>query len=224
MPASLNLYSHVLCPYVQRVAIVLHEKGAAFKRHDIDLANKPDWFLRLSPLGKTPVLLADDQPVFESAVICEYLEDTLQPSLHPAEPLLRARHRAWVEFGSSVLNQIGAFYNAQDQAALADKARALRQSFERLEAELANGPYFSGNDFCMVDAAFGPVFRYFEVFDQIADFGFFSGLPKVNTWRQALAHRPSVQQAAHAEYAGRLQAFLRARGSALSSQMTEAVA
>jgi glutathione S-transferase len=75
----LTLISHALCPYVQRAAIVLAEKGIAFERRDIDLANKPDWFLAVSPLGKTPVLLVDGEAIFESAVICEYLEDTAQP-------------------------------------------------------------------------------------------------------------------------------------------------
>ena len=73
---KLTLISHKLCPYVQRVAIALAEKGVPFERIDIDLADKPDWFLNVSPLGKTPVLLAGDTAIFESAVILEYLEDT----------------------------------------------------------------------------------------------------------------------------------------------------
>ncbi len=54
MNSQLTLVSHALCPYVQRAAIVLIEKGVHFERRDIDLNNKPDWFLALSPLGKTP--------------------------------------------------------------------------------------------------------------------------------------------------------------------------
>ena len=68
---KLQLISHSLCPYVQRAAIVLAEKQQPYERIDIDLANKPDWFIAISPLGKTPVLLVDGQPIFESAVICE---------------------------------------------------------------------------------------------------------------------------------------------------------
>ncbi len=66
--APLTLVSHTLCPYVQRAAIVLTEKGAAFERRWVDLANKPDWFKAISPLGKTPVLLVAETPIFESAV------------------------------------------------------------------------------------------------------------------------------------------------------------
>jgi glutathione S-transferase len=73
MAAHLKLISHQLCPYVQRAVIALTEKGTAFERIDIDLANKPDWFLAISPLGKTPVLQVSETPIFESAVILEYL-------------------------------------------------------------------------------------------------------------------------------------------------------
>ena len=56
MGEELRLISHPLCPYVQRVAIVLAEKAVPFERVTIDLAAKPAWFMALSPLGKTPVL------------------------------------------------------------------------------------------------------------------------------------------------------------------------
>src|SRR5579859_88550 len=114
----LTLVSHALCPYVQRAAIVLAEKGVAFTRRDVDLANKPDWFLAVSPLGKTPVLMVDDVSLFESAVICDYLDDTLPPRMHPTDALMRARHRAWVAFSSELLRLIGTLYSAADEAAL----------------------------------------------------------------------------------------------------------
>lgn len=219
MSAPLVLVSHALCPYVQRAAIVLAEKGVPFERRDIDLAHKPDWFLAGSPLGKTPVLLVDDEPIFESAVICEYLEDTTLPKLHPSNALLRAQHRAWMEFGSNVLSGIAAFYNAPDEAALQAKADQIRQRLQQMEAELGEGPYFAGEAFSIVDAVFGPVFRYFDVFDELGDFGFWQGLPRLARWRQALALRRSVAQAVAPNYPGVLRHFLRARSSALGRRV-----
>lgn len=216
------LVSHALCPYVQRVAIVLAEKGLAFDRHDIDLANKPDWFLRLSPLGKTPVLQVDGQALFESAVICEYLDDVAPPRLHPADALQRARHRAWMAVGSAVLDQIAAFYNARDDAALHARAADIRGQLVQLEATLGDGPFFAGTAFGIVDAVFGPVFRYLDAFDAIGGFAWCDGLPKLQRWRAALARRPSVAQAVRPDYADRLQRFLRARGGALSHRMAQA--
>jgi glutathione S-transferase len=215
-----TLISHALCPYVQRAAIVLAEKGVPFTRRDVDLSRKPDWFLAVSPLGKTPVLLVDDEPIFESAVICEYLDETLAPRLHPADALQRARHRAWIEFGSAVLNGIAAFYNAPDEPALRAGADALRERFATLEAALRQGPWFDGERFSIVDAVFGPVFRYFDTLERLGDFGFFEATPKLRAWQAALAQRPSVRQAVGADYAARLHAFIAARGSALATRAT----
>ena len=77
MAASLTLISHGLCPYVQRATIVLTEKAVSFERVDVDLANKPDWFKAISPLGKTPVLKVGEHAVFESSVILDYLEENV---------------------------------------------------------------------------------------------------------------------------------------------------
>jgi glutathione S-transferase len=204
---------------VQRAAIVLAEKRMPFERRDIDLANKPGWFLKISPLGKTPVLLVGDEAIFESAVICEYLEDTTLPHLHPANPLQRAHHRSWMEFGSALLNSIGAFYNAADEPALLARAAEIEARLKQIEAALDEGPYFAGEAFSFVDAVFGPVFRYFDVFDSIGEFGFWNGAPKVQHWRRALALRPSVTQAVRSDYAELLVEFLVARRSALSRRM-----
>lgn len=214
------LVSHALCPYVQRAAIVLAEKGVPFERRDIDLADKPAWFLAASPLGRTPVLLVGGEPIFESAVICEYLDETTLPRLHPANALDRARHRGWMEFGSALLNLIAAFYNAPDEPALLARAAEIRGRLVRVEAALHDeGPYFAGRDFGIVDAVFGPVFRYFDTFDAVGDFEFLTGLPKVGRWRAALAARPSVAAAARADYADLLRTFLLGRRSALSLRM-----
>jgi glutathione S-transferase len=217
---ELTLISHKLCPYVQRAAVALAEKSLPFTRVDIDLAAKPDWFLAISPLGKTPVLKVGDTAIFESAVILEYLEDTRSPPLHPADPLDRADHRAWIEVSSSILNDIAGFYAAATPDAFAAKTKALKEKFGHLEGRLPEGPYFAGSRFSLVDVAFAPVFRYFEVFDTIADFAILEGKPKTIKWRQALRERPSVQVAvASSDYATRLRAFLLARKSWLSQLM-----
>ena len=214
MPASLTLISHHLCPYVQRAAIALAEQGVPFERRSIDLADKPDWFRAISPLGKVPLLIVS-QPdgseavLFESSVICEYIEETQGGArLHPADPLTRARHRGWMEFGSAVLSDLWGFETAKDEATYEAKRLALKAKFATVEAALTEGPYFAGAAFSLVDAVFAPIFRYFDIFDAIAPTGVFDGLPRVSAWRKALAARPSVQGAVGADYAERLRVFL----------------
>jgi glutathione S-transferase len=216
MAAPLKLISHKLCPYVQRAVIALTEKDVAFERIDIDLANKPDWFLAISPLGKTPVLQVGATAIFESAVILEYLEETQPKPLHPADALARAEHRGWIEFGSAVLNDVAGFYAAPDEATFNAKVSQLGQRFARLETRVAATPWFDGESFSLVDAVFGPVFRYFDVFDDIADFGILAEKPKLMRWRKALAARPSVRAAVSADYPVLLRDFIDRRNSWLS--------
>ncbi len=217
----LTLVSFDLCPYVQRAAIALAEKGVPFERRTVDLADKPVWFRTISPLGKVPLLQVGDAVLFESAAIVEYLEDTAPPRLHPADSLTRARHRAWMEFGSSILADIWTIETTADRAAFDAKAILLREKFGRLEAELEAGPYFAGAEFCLVDAVFAPAFRYFDVFDRYVDLGVFGGLPKVQAWRQALASRLSVRAAVVPDYEARLTAFLRRRDSCFARLIDE---
>jgi glutathione S-transferase len=230
--SRLTLVSHHLCPYVQRAAIALTEKGTAFERVAIDLDAKPDWFKAISPLGKVPLLRVarpggGEAVLFESAVICEYIEETEPgPALHPSDAIERAEHRAWIEFASSVLSDIYAVYTTPDAAPFETKRQALAQKFARLEqvlgAKPGSGPFFAGSRFSLVDAAFGPVFRYFDVFDTIADLGILTAKPKVAAWRRALADRPSVRSAVAADYPERLWRFLDAQDSHLRTMMRSA--
>ncbi|HEV2626233.1 MAG TPA: glutathione S-transferase C-terminal domain-containing protein [Xanthobacteraceae bacterium] len=106
------------------------------------------------------------------------------------------------------------------------KVKALANKFERLEARLelrfSAGPYFDGERFSLVDAVFSPVFRYFDIFDRIGEFGVLAGKSKVLAYRQALAARPSVRAAVASDYNSRLWTFLRARNSQLSRIMAAA--
>ena len=224
MAAPLKLISHKLCPYVQRAVIALTEKRVTFERIDIDLADKPAWFLAISPLGKTPMLQVGATAIFESAVILEYLEETEPGQLHPADPLRRAEHRGWIEFGSTVLNDIAGFYAAKDEATFEAKTSQLEARFVQLEARVAASPWFDGASFSLVDAVFGPVFRYFDVFDQIGDFAILAGKPKLASWRKALAARPSVRSAVSADYPALLRDFINRRNSWLSGLQARAAA
>jgi len=203
------LVSFDLCPYVQRAAIILAEKSIPFERINIDLAEKPAWFTKISPLGKVPLLKIGDEVLFESVPIVEYLDETAPPPLHPANPLTKARHRAWMEFGSTILADLWVIETTKDRQAFDQKIALLKTKFATLEAELGDGPFFSGQDFTVVDAVYAPVFRYFDVFDGIVPLGVFDGLPKVQAWRKALAGRPSVKGAVVPDYAQRLHAFLK---------------
>ncbi len=217
MAAPLKLISHKLCPYVQRAVIALTEKGVPFERIDIDLANKPDWFLKISPLGKTPVLVVGDKAIFESAVILEYLEETQPNAAAPG----RSRSRApSIAAGSSSARPCSTISRASTPPRTRRPSRRRPRSSNRnsrgSRARLVAAPWFDGEKFSLVDAVFGPVFRYFDVFDEIGDFGILSGKPKLAQWRKNLAARPSVRGAVSADYPALLRDFIDKRQSWLS--------
>lgn len=217
-----TLISHHLCPFVQRAAIMLNEKGVAFERVNVDLTAKPDWFLAISPMGKVPLLKVrrDDGTeavLFESMLICEYLEETQPgPKLHPADPLARAEHRAWIEYGSATLADAWQYLNAKDAGTSEAKRAAFREKLTRLDGILGAGPYFAGGTFSLVDAVFAPIFRYFNVLDPSVCASIFEGLHHVTKWREALAKRPSVVSAVGSDYGERFQDHLRRQGALLA--------
>ncbi|WP_342360098.1 glutathione S-transferase family protein [Terrarubrum flagellatum] len=222
MPDKLQLISHALCPYVQRAVIALTEKNVPFERIDIDLANKPDWFKAISPLGKVPLLRVGETSIFESAVIVEYLEETTPHPLHPKAPLARAEHRGWIEFSSAILADLWGYYTAKDTATFDAKTTALADKFAILEKRVKAAPWFDGADFSLVDAAFGPVFRYFDVLDRIVDHGILDGKPKLELWRASLSQRPSVRNAVAPDYPAKLEAFIGKQGGVLAQQLAKA--
>lgn len=224
VPAApkLTLISFPTCPFVQRAVIALKERGAEFETVYIDLADKPDWFLALSPLGKVPVLKvepADAAPatLFESAVILAYLDETLPGAkLFSEDALVRARQRAWVEYAGTVLGDIWKLSTATDAAAFDAARDALRLHLQPLESE-GKGPYFAGDTFSAVDVVFAPAFRQLDVMKSLRSLDLLADIPKLAAWRQALAARPSVQTAVPADFAARYLDQMTRRGAYLVS-------
>ena len=212
------LISHVLCPYVQRSIITLEEKNIPFTRTDIDLANKPAWFKKRSPMGKVPILIVDDnRALFESSVICEYLDEVTENSLHPMDSFEKAHHRALIELGSAILNNIASLYNAKDKTSFQSIHTEIQEKFQFIEKELSGKSFFSGERFHLIDAVYGPIFRYFEVFDSFTELNTFAHLPKCQLWRKALSQRKSVKHAVSEDYSALLIQFLINRDSYISA-------
>jgi glutathione S-transferase len=215
----LRLISHKLCPFVQRALIVMAERDIPHDIKFVDMGEKPDWLLKISPAGEVPVLCVEGKPLYESTAIIEYLNDISGGSLHPDDPYERARNRAWIELASSVQKTIGALRSATDEDAFEMHVATLRRRFVSLENEVGDGPFFNGDSFALVDAAFAPAFRYLGIVDHTDTLGLFDGLDKVNGWREALAERLSVKQAVVDDYARRLYDFVTSKDTVLGHRL-----
>lgn len=211
--SKLQLISFNLCPFVQRAVISLQEKGVEYDITYIDLADKPDWFLEISPLGKVPVLKVGDEVLFESMVIAEYLDEVVPPQLHPADPLEKAKHRAWVEFIGGLAGPGYVLMVAQDEETAFAQAEKAREKLARLETKVV-GPFFSGEHFSLLDACAAPFLQRLAWAQRIApELKIFDDTPKVWAWVENLLSRDSVKKSLLPEIDEVYVAYISGRGS-----------
>ncbi|KAF4637528.1 hypothetical protein G7Y89_g563 [Cudoniella acicularis] len=169
---SLKLYSGWFCPFVQRVLLVLLEKKIPFQYIEVNPYDKPASLLALNPRGLVPTLSYANKPLYESTVICEFLEDAYPsstPHLLPSDPYLKAKSRIWIDFVTSRI--IPSFHRfLQFQGGESSGLSKLREEFLGKVKEFTlemdkNGPYFLGEEVSLVDLVLAPWAVRFWVFD-----------------------------------------------------------
>jgi glutathione S-transferase len=203
------------CPWVQRAAIVLREKGVPFEFRHIERDNRPDWFRAISPHKKVPVLRIDDkESLFESNAIAEYLDETIAPRLHPEDPLLRAINRAWTDYVPTFASTVTATGYAADEAAYNAAAEKIPQAFGQIERALEKqgaGPFFNGARYSLVDAAYAPFLQRYVFLDRVKPLGVIEKFPRLKAWADTLLKRPSTHSFPEAEFEALYRANLRRR-------------
>lgn len=210
---SIHLISFKTCPFVQRAVITLKHKNIDFDITYIDLADPPDWFLEMSPLGKVPVLKVDDEILFESAVINEYLDDITGGDLQPKDPLARAKNRAWIEFASNMIGNLYMMKMSKDEAHYTEYRDALVDQFHRVEKRLGDGPWFNGEEFSLADTAFAPLFRQNSVADGKLSVIDPATMPRVTAWGERLLALPEVRDSVVDEFEDLYLAAMEKNGS-----------
>ncbi len=190
------LVSFETCPWVQRAAIVLREKGTPFSFKHIDRDNRPDWFVAISPHRKVPVLRIDDKvSLFESNAIAEYLDETIAPRLHPQDALLRAWNRAWTDYLPTFASDATSTAYAATKEDYDRAAAKIEGAFRKLDEALTRrteGPFFNGASYSLVDAAYAPFLQRYGFLDRIAPLGVLERFPNLCAWSAALLARAST--------------------------------
>ncbi len=199
-------------------------KAVEFEVTYIDLRNKPDWFLDISPHGKVPVLQVDDQPLFESNAIAEYLDEVVSPRLHPEDPLERARHRAWTDFVPTFAAGLSVYYSktAEDvEARMPTAHQRLAKITHALQEDARPGPYFGGDELCLVDAAYAPFLQRFKYVDQYLQTGLLTEYPLVEAWAEALLSDERVKNSVPDNFETEFVGNLHRRGLYVAQLMPE---
>ena len=211
---SLKLYSGWFCPFVQRVWIVLEEKEIPYQYVEVNPYHKPESLLSLNPRGLVPTLKYENKPLYESTVICEFLEDAYPDhgvKLLPADPYLRARIRIWIDFVSTRV--VPAFHRflqfqpgQQEDKTIWDVRNVFLDTLKEFaEAMDEEGPFFLGKEPTLVDYVIAPWAVRLWVFDHFKEGGL--GIPdegkgakdekswaRWRAWLGAIEGRKSIQK------------------------------
>eukprot|EP00099_Drosophila_melanogaster_P021106 NP_648234.1 glutathione S transferase O3 [Drosophila melanogaster] len=197
----LRLYSMRFCPYAQRAHLVLNAKNVPYHSVYINLTEKPEWLVEVSPLLKVPALqlVAEkgEPSLIESLIIAEYLDDKYPENpLLPKDPLKRAQDKILLERFSSITS---AFINILVQGTGLEDYWTALDIFEE-ELTKRGTPYFGGNKPGFVDYMIWPWFERLSVIELKLqkEYNFNeSRFPKITKWI-ALLKADSVVQSFYA--------------------------
>ncbi|KAK3695174.1 hypothetical protein B0T22DRAFT_372661 [Podospora appendiculata] len=160
---EMKFYAACFCPFSQRVWIALETKGLQYQYIETDplCKPKPTHLLEANPRGLVPAIRQGDWACGESAVILEYLEEhgTSIP-LHPSDARLKANCRLWIDFINTRI--VPSFYMVLSSSA--GDGQPPNQAREKLQRDILTlilaadeeGPYFLGDQVCLVDIHFAP--------------------------------------------------------------------
>ena len=194
----------------------MRAKDVEFEVTFINLRDKPDWFLKISPHGKVPVLKVDEAILFESNAIAEFLDETVPPRLHPEDPVERARNRAWTDFVPTFSSALNGIYYTKTCEEMEEGLAKAPKAVERLEEALSrqrriDGPYFNGPELSLVDAAYAPFLQRFLIADRYLKTGLLDGFPLVRAWADALMSNETVTGAVAPEFLDEFHGNMRRR-------------
>lgn len=208
----LHLVSFPLCPFVQRSVITLKHKKVPFELTFIDPKEPPAWFLEKSPTGKVPLLIVDqDTPLFESAVINEYVDELAPPRLMPGDPLHRALARAWIAFGSDMIMAMHRWMTAPTEEGFREARDEATRGLRRMEEQCQAGPCFSGPDFTLLDSTLAPLLMRYELLQDPDSPWQPAEYPRLARWWQHVSALPEVQDSTIGDFRERLIRFLNAQ-------------
>ena len=197
---SIKIYSSARCPYAQRTRMLMIEKEIPFELTEVDLRNKPDWFLAVSPYGKVPVIVDDDQTIYESAIINEYLDEKyISIPMMPEEPVERAKARIWMDYCTNKYLTLSRklLVDHGNEELQRENKKKMKESLIYIEKECfeknANGPFWLDNNISLVDLHYAPFFERFGAFKELFGVEWPEECIKISDWWSAIQKRDSYK-------------------------------
>ncbi|MEO6075170.1 MAG: glutathione S-transferase N-terminal domain-containing protein [Dokdonella sp.] len=154
----LTLYSAADCLHCHRVRLVLAAKGVTYDLVPVDLNRPPEDLAEVNPYNSVPTLVDRDLVLYDTNVICEYLDERYpHPPLMPIDPLTRARVRLaivriendWLTLADAMDQQTG---KASDVA-----KKALRDALIQNVQAFKASKFFLSSDMSLADCTLAPL-------------------------------------------------------------------
>src|SRR5918999_4424534 len=180
-----------------RTRMVLHEKGIDFEVHEVDLSNKSEEFLSVSPYSKVPVLRVNGTSLYESNVVNEYLEEVYDsPKLMPQNPEERALVRSWMAFADdyffpSVYRVRMGLQRGYSEDEIQGAKEKLYEALSRLEHQLEGREYLVG-EYTLADIAHAGNFHRLRELAERGDLSL-KDYPNVLAWMERVESRESYE-------------------------------
>nr|CAD1835366.1 unnamed protein product [Ananas comosus var. bracteatus] len=193
-------------PYVIRVKIALELKGVSYEYLEQEIwENKSELLLKSNPVyKKVPVLIHNDRPICESAIILQYIDEVwagARPSILPSDPYERAIARFWAGYFDNTW-----FYGAIKILQVKtekEKAEAIEQSFaglslleEAYEKSFKGKPFFGGDNVGYLDIALGSFLGWMKTIEKISGLKLIDGakFPLLATWAERIGSVATVKE------------------------------
>jgi glutathione S-transferase len=204
----IKVISSTICPFVQRVTALLEQKGIPYEVEYINLQNKPEWFLRMSPHAQVPVLVTESgAALFESDAIVEYLEEAYPPLQPSADAETRAIDRAWSRLATSNYMTQCSAQRSEDEETLLERTSKLGRALEKVECALGQGPYFRGTEVGTVDIAWLPLLHRAALIEKHTEYDFLAGYPTVKKWQHHLMNTGLAEKSVADDFETAFTAF-----------------
>jgi glutathione S-transferase len=99
----MKLYSHPVSPFARKARIIAHELGLKLEIIDVQARNDEN-LRRMNPLKQIPILVLDDgSSLFDSPVICEYLNHVGGGKFFPGMNIWKHNSGHWKALGLQAL-------------------------------------------------------------------------------------------------------------------------
>jgi len=201
-PDTLRLYSMRFCPFVQRTRLVLSHKKIQHEIVNIDLSNKPDWFLNKTTLGLVPVLEYNDSIVFGSEICGDYLDEIHpQKKLNSSNCLEFAKERMDREYFTDVPGSFYKFRNLKSEEDLIKLMNKFRKSLRPYESMLAqsSGNFIKGCNLTMLDFHLWPWFERMPAIAKLTGHDILQPFPNLKAWCATMRETIPVKETCMSE-------------------------